>query len=111
MNSKKGVIGGITMTIFSIIFIVIILLIYIFGAALFKKISGADGGVISDRDSEVGLGDMNNYMDGYEELVEQRVREYGETATCNLASINLKQHVGVDENGEKFIYKGYFYTI
>ena len=31
------------------------------------------------------------------------VKEYGETATCNLASINLKRHVGVDKNGEKFI--------
>jgi ribonucleoside-diphosphate reductase alpha chain len=31
------------------------------------------------------------------------VKEYGETATCNLSSINLKQHIGVDANGEKFI--------
>ena len=31
------------------------------------------------------------------------VKEYGETATCNLASINLKRHVGVDKHGEKFI--------
>jgi ribonucleoside-diphosphate reductase alpha chain len=31
------------------------------------------------------------------------VKEYGETATCNLSSINLKQHIGVDDNGEKFI--------
>ena len=31
------------------------------------------------------------------------VREYGETATCNLASINLKRHVGQNEHGEKFI--------
>ena len=31
------------------------------------------------------------------------VKEYGETATCNLASINLKRHVGKNEHGEKFI--------
>ena len=31
------------------------------------------------------------------------VKEYGETATCNLASINLKRHVGQNEHGEKFI--------
>ena len=31
------------------------------------------------------------------------VKEYGETATCNLASINLKRHVSQNEHGEKFI--------
>ena len=31
------------------------------------------------------------------------VKEYGETATCNLASVNLKRHVGVNKHGEKFI--------
>jgi ribonucleoside-diphosphate reductase alpha chain len=31
------------------------------------------------------------------------VKEYGETATCNLASINLKRHVGQNKHGEKFI--------
>jgi hypothetical protein len=79
MNSKKGVIGGITMTIFSIIFIVIILLLYILGAALFKKISGAEGGIVSVTDSKIGLGDMGDYIPSYGELVEYRVEGYSET--------------------------------
>ena len=31
------------------------------------------------------------------------VKEYGETATCNLASVNLKRHFGVNKHGENLL--------
>ena len=70
---KGGILGGTMVTFVATIIIVIILLVFSFGAMFVKTVDKSAGGLAVVSEGKVGLGDVWDYMPNYFKLVRVRV--------------------------------------
>ena len=75
MNSKKGMAGTTIITIVGTIAIVLILLLFVFGSSIIKKLDNASKDIIILKEDKIGLNEIFSYMDEYKDLVELRFSE------------------------------------
>jgi hypothetical protein len=69
---KSGIMGGFIVNFFATIIIALILLIFILGAGIVKKVSNADGDFVIFDETKTGMANVFSYMDDYFKLVEVR---------------------------------------
>jgi hypothetical protein len=70
MNSKRAAIGSFTVMWVSTVIVIIILMIFILGSGLIKRISEEDKGLSIYEGDRVGLTDFPEYMKNYSEFRE-----------------------------------------
>ena len=70
---KRGILGGMMVTFIATIVIIIILLVFSFGAVLVKTFDDVAEGLVVRGGKAVGLKDVWDYMSDYLKLVEVRV--------------------------------------
>lgn len=75
MNSKKGMAGTTIITIVGTIAIVLILLLFVFGSSIIKKLDNASKDISILKEDKIGLNEIFSYMDEYKDLVELRFSE------------------------------------
>ena len=75
MNSKGHFIGSTTVLFVSTILIVIILVVFALGSAVLRKIDRSDEGIKVYSISEIGLGDLVDYLSDYSSVVGFRVNK------------------------------------
>lgn len=60
-------------TFIATVIIIVILLVFVFGSGILKKVTGADGGEIVESEKEVGLDDVFYYLPNYLKLMKVNV--------------------------------------
>ena len=63
MKTKRGVVGKMIALYIATIFIVIVLLIFIIGSSVIRKVGGAGSGLKVYSEEETGLGNLEKYME------------------------------------------------
>jgi hypothetical protein len=86
---KKGIIGGFIVNFIATIAITVILLVFILGAGIIKKVSNADGDFVIFDETKVGMANVFNYIDNYFKLVDIRfLMENGFDFDAALMEVN-----------------------
>lgn len=63
MNSKKGILGGIFMTVIATIVIILILLIFILGSGVIKSLKNFDGRSAVQEENSIGISNLEDYIE------------------------------------------------
>lgn len=72
INKKGGIIGGFIGLFIMTIAVVLILVVFVLGSGIVKKMNNVEDGVALYDESNVGLAEVLNYSSSYSDLVEIR---------------------------------------
>lgn len=72
LQNKKGILGSFIVMFGATIVIILILVVFVLGAGLVKKINNAGGGVRVYNEENVEIDNVFNYMDRYISLLKVR---------------------------------------
>lgn len=75
IGEKKGLIlGGFLSDFFMILFVVLLLLIFFIGSSIIKAVDHSEAGIRVDKEKEIGLKGVDDYMKDYSKIVELKMR-------------------------------------
>ena len=103
--NRRGIIGGMMVTFVATIIIILILFIFVIGATFIREFDGAASEVRVYSGSEVGLGDVDNYMLNYSKVVSVRYYVGAGMSLADALVESEKMAVAIKEKKEAEYWK------